>query len=136
MIFEKLPACLPPRYVSVVVNVFCRGSSVRSQSSTLTMELMMVIYRSPALIPPPPPPPGDVDSSPRWSPSVVVLCARFAPSPLDDVSHREGCSNKFWAEGAEDSFYSNVPILGNWVEYRFGQKFFPLFPGTLCTKSG
>ena len=36
-----------PRYVSVVVNVFCRARSlVRSQSSTLTMELMMVIYRS------------------------------------------------------------------------------------------
>ena len=87
MIFEKLPAVrLLPRYVSVVVNVFC-AAVARSFS---IFDIDYGVDDGDLSISPPPPP----SSSERrgfLTAMVVVLCARFAPSPLDDVSHRKGC---------------------------------------------
>ena len=86
MIFEKLPVRRLPRYVSVVVNVFCCGSfsifdiDYGVDDGDLSICLLFLLSgRSGSLA-------AMVASS---LPSVVVeLCARFAPSPLDDVSHR------------------------------------------------
>ena len=60
-----------------------------------------------------PPPPSSSERRGFLTAMVVVLCARFAPSPLlDDVSHRKGCSRM--------SFGRNTPppVLDNGNEVR------------------
>ena len=127
MIFEKLPACHAPSLClcccECLLPRFLRPFSIFDIDYGVDDGDLSISSAHPSS--------SSSSSSGRCgflAAMVVVVCARFAPSPLDDVSHREGCSNKFWAE---DSFYySNVPILGNWVEYRFGRrKILPTFMG-------
>ena len=92
MIFEKLPAVrLLPRYVSVVVNVFC--AAVARSFSIFDIDYGvddgdLSILRSRSVVGSGG---GSCGGRRRGAAGLVVLCARFAPSPRDDVSHREGC---------------------------------------------